>query len=118
MIGVCDGHGVQGHLVSNFVKINLPKILQELILNQFPTQNNANNIYEDDMNKSQIIKSKERSFLPPLAAGKKNGKIFDYDDHSNALNYPTYNNDETLIQSENEQSSKKQSNVLSEFWFS
>ena len=52
MIGVCDGHGVQGHLVSNSVKINLPKILQELILNQFPTQNNVNNIYEDDMNKS------------------------------------------------------------------
>lgn len=31
MMGVCDGHGLQGHLVSNFVKINLPKILNEAI---------------------------------------------------------------------------------------
>lgn len=31
MMGVCDGHGLQGHLVSNFVKINLPKILNEII---------------------------------------------------------------------------------------
>jgi hypothetical protein len=39
-------------------------------------------------------KSKERSFLPPLA-GKKNAKIFEYEDYSNIQNYPTYNNDET-----------------------
>jgi serine/threonine protein phosphatase PrpC len=25
--GVCDGHGVNGHHVSDFVKKNLPKIL-------------------------------------------------------------------------------------------
>jgi serine/threonine protein phosphatase PrpC len=31
MMGVCDGHGVHGHLVSNFVKNNLPKILKDLI---------------------------------------------------------------------------------------
>lgn len=31
MMGVCDGHGIQGHLVSNFVKINLPKILSNMI---------------------------------------------------------------------------------------
>jgi serine/threonine protein phosphatase PrpC len=27
MFGVCDGHGINGHHVSNFVKKNLPKIL-------------------------------------------------------------------------------------------
>jgi serine/threonine protein phosphatase PrpC len=27
MFGVCDGHGINGHLVSDFVKKNLPKIL-------------------------------------------------------------------------------------------
>jgi serine/threonine protein phosphatase PrpC len=32
MMGVCDGHGVQGHLVSNFIKVNLPKILSNLML--------------------------------------------------------------------------------------
>jgi len=31
MMGVADGHGLQGHLVSNFVKIHLPKILSNLI---------------------------------------------------------------------------------------
>ena len=30
MVGVCDGHGIHGHLVSNYVKVNLPKILLEL----------------------------------------------------------------------------------------
>jgi serine/threonine protein phosphatase PrpC len=27
MFGVCDGHGVNGHLVSDFVKKNLPRII-------------------------------------------------------------------------------------------
>jgi serine/threonine protein phosphatase PrpC len=31
MIGVMDGHGVFGHNVSQFVKVNLPLILQNLI---------------------------------------------------------------------------------------
>jgi len=31
MLGVCDGHGAQGHLVSNYVKVNLPKTLTEKI---------------------------------------------------------------------------------------
>lgn len=31
MLGVCDGHGAQGHLVSNFVKVNLPRILNEKV---------------------------------------------------------------------------------------
>jgi serine/threonine protein phosphatase PrpC len=34
MMGVCDGHGVHGHLVSNFVKMNLPKTLSDMILNK------------------------------------------------------------------------------------
>jgi len=31
MFGVCDGHGVNGHLVSDFVKKNLPRILSSAI---------------------------------------------------------------------------------------
>jgi len=31
MMGVMDGHGVNGHQVSSFVKINLPIILQHLM---------------------------------------------------------------------------------------
>jgi len=30
-MGVLDGHGLQGHLVSNFVKLTLPKILNDII---------------------------------------------------------------------------------------
>lgn len=40
MVGVADGHGAHGHLVSNYVKINLPKILGEMIT--------SNKINEDD----------------------------------------------------------------------
>ena len=52
MMGVCDGHGAVGHLVSNFVKVNLPKILTGLILNK-------------DDNGSQAGRGrKQKSFLP------------------------------------------------------
>ena len=33
-MGVCDGHGIYGHLVSNFVKMTLPKILSDIIQKQ------------------------------------------------------------------------------------
>ena len=42
MMGVCDGHGIHGHLVSNFVKVNLPKILADLIKNGNKNNNNNN----------------------------------------------------------------------------
>ncbi len=35
MFGVCDGHGVNGHLVSDFVKKNLPRILSTAINSVF-----------------------------------------------------------------------------------
>lgn len=50
MVGVCDGHGIHGHLVSNYVKINLPKILLELI-------------WKEKRVPQQVDKS---GFLPPL----------------------------------------------------
>lgn len=53
-MGVCDGHGVQGHLVSNYVKVNLPKILAGMILGQKDT----------DTKKSQ-------AFLPAIGASKQ-----------------------------------------------
>jgi serine/threonine protein phosphatase PrpC len=31
MMGVADGHGLQGHLVSQFVKVQMPKILSAMI---------------------------------------------------------------------------------------
>jgi serine/threonine protein phosphatase PrpC len=38
MMGVMDGHGVNGHLVSNYVKSSLPKILINLLAGQTPEQ--------------------------------------------------------------------------------
>jgi len=74
MMGVCDGHGIHGHLVSNFVKINLPKILQDLIHNK-----KGANGYKDEYGSAKKAgmsqkgkSSKLQSFLPPL--GKKLGK--------------------------------------------
>lgn len=55
MMGVCDGHGVVGHLVSNYVKVNLPKILSNLIL-------------------QKSDEKKTKSFLPQI-----NGKVNAYD---------------------------------------
>ena len=59
MMGVCDGHGLQGHLVSNFVKVNLPKILQNLIWN---------NPLEKDSG-GGVIK-KHGNFLPLISNNK------------------------------------------------
>jgi serine/threonine protein phosphatase PrpC len=36
MLGVMDGHGVNGHNVSQYVKQQLPAILQNLIAGQSP----------------------------------------------------------------------------------
>ncbi len=56
-MGVADGHGAVGHLVSNFVKINLPKILSNFI------QKKGN---KDDGGSPQKIKKATKSFLPQI----------------------------------------------------
>ena len=38
MIGVMDGHGVFGHTVSQFTRVNLPLILNGLIKGSFKTE--------------------------------------------------------------------------------
>lgn len=57
-MGVCDGHGAVGHLVSNFVKVNLPKILSNLILNKGEAANQAGR------------GKKQKSFLPQIGGSK------------------------------------------------
>ena len=54
---MCDGHGAVGHLVSNFVKVNLPKILSGLILNK------------DDSGSQAARGRKQKSFLPQIGMG-------------------------------------------------
>ena len=57
MMGVCDGHGGVGHLVSNFVKINLPKILANFIQKK-PSSDNSPNVPK--------VKKASKSFLPSI----------------------------------------------------
>lgn len=63
-MGVCDGHGTNGHMISDFVKKNLPKILSELIIEAI--KGGKSRFIED--RKSLISKKKEsqKSILPPL----------------------------------------------------
>ena len=58
MMGVADGHGLQGHQVSNYVKVNLPKILSSLINNR-------------PLEKLDNISSKKNSFLPNIGGKNK-----------------------------------------------
>jgi serine/threonine protein phosphatase PrpC len=55
MMGVCDGHGSVGHLVSNFVKINLPKLLSNFINKKTSNENNIDK-----------VKKVTKSFLPSI----------------------------------------------------
>ena len=76
MMGVCDGHGVQGHLVSNYVKTNMPKILNETILSQMSPNRFGDEMLRDDANLSSNNKAKKSdksNFLPPLI---KNGRNY------------------------------------------
>lgn len=113
-MGVCDGHGLQGHLVSNYVKINLPKILNETIHLQNGPQNND---YQKDDGQIGVApwrknNKKGRSFLPPLFNNKAQGRnVHDYDSNN-------YYNEESQVQSENEQQYQKKPSILVENWFS
>lgn len=73
MMGVCDGHGSVGHLVSNYVKVNLPKILSNMILKK-----------EDP---SRGV-SKQKSFLPQIGGSKHD---VDDSDIENQINGPPAN---------------------------
>lgn len=64
MMGVCDGHGVHGHLVSNFVKMNLPKTLSDMVLNR------KSSSPLNDYGFSPSKKSK-KGFLPSIGNRKK-----------------------------------------------
>lgn len=88
-MGVADGHGVHGHLVSNFVKMNLPKILSDMIQNKQPSP-------IDNYGISPVKKNK-KSFLPTIGSRKK------------------YEIDGENIQSENE-AANRNDNLISEHW--
>jgi len=91
MMGVCDGHGIHGHLVSNFVKVNLPKILADLIKNG-NKNNNLINDYASSPGKGNnrngpIFKNQKppklnQSFLPPLTKRNGKGKQYEIDGSS------------------------------------
>ena len=106
MMGIADGHGAHGHLVSNFVKVNLPKILTELI------QTGGKQSYVDEAYASPARKKAKKNgvgFLPPLGRQRQNRGLYDVD------NLVPYQEEAYQIQSENEANSKS---VIGEQWLS
>ncbi len=76
MFGVCDGHGVNGHLVSDFVKKNLPRILSTLInqiigpfVSGIKQKKNRDGSLASIKQKRSLVK--DDITLPPLVKGSK-----------------------------------------------
>jgi serine/threonine protein phosphatase PrpC len=63
MMGVADGHGLQGHHVSNYVKVNLPKILAKMI-NSRPTDKPENSMNPNKNNGLPNIQKDKRKNSP------------------------------------------------------
>ena len=76
-MGVCDGHGSVGHLVSNFVKINLPKLLSNFINKKTSNENNIDK-----------VKKVTKSFLPSIG-GKPQQEVNDSESDNSGENSPS-----------------------------
>lgn len=76
-MGVCDGHGSVGHLVSNFVKINLPKLLSNFINKKTSNENNIDK-----------VKKVTKSFLPSIG-GKPQQEANDSESDNSGENSPS-----------------------------
>lgn len=63
MFGVCDGHGINGHLVSDFVKKNLPRILGAMFVQVLSS--GFKKVSKPKKGKAVLI-HKEDVILPPL----------------------------------------------------
>lgn len=79
LFGVCDGHGVNGHLISDFVKKHVPRILSSMI--NLAIGGNAISKHKpgDPINDTSKFKKKiidARTILPPLVRNSS----FDHDD--------------------------------------
>ena len=66
IFGVCDGHGEYGHLASEYVKNNLPLIINEKLSNLITYQKIKTNITENIPNNLQHQKSKSSNNLPKI----------------------------------------------------
>ena len=68
MFGVMDGHGINGHLVSDFVKKNLPQILSSIIRGGAGYESHNNNVFYGEIHekKKGAKVNNKNSFLPPL----------------------------------------------------
>jgi serine/threonine protein phosphatase PrpC len=68
MFGVCDGHGINGHMVSDFVKKNLPRILSAMFVQVI---SNGRKKHRKGASKVMTIAQKEDVVLPPLVKNQK-----------------------------------------------
>jgi serine/threonine protein phosphatase PrpC len=78
MFGVMDGHGINGHHVSEFVRKHLPNVLSSLIEggNGYDAFNNRNSLVSGKKNLKKSVPTRS-NYLPSLIAGAgTNGKEF------------------------------------------
>ena len=95
MLGVCDGHGANGHLVSDYVKKTLPVITAKLIHEAIGhiSRKSSQNFLKNSSGKPKNPKSKEGggNILPPLVKMQKNKSsylqtdVIEFETKGNAL---------------------------------
>ena len=86
-MGVCDGHGLQGHLVSNFVKVNLPQILSAMIQKQPIDKLGGSN-----------SPSKKTIHLPSIGSNNHKKSPYDIEGPGSSSNNLVTENDEPAAQ--------------------
>ena len=59
LFGVCDGHGVNGHFVSEFVKEILPENIEYCLIKNKALKKSTKNVVENSLRESFIKTSKE-----------------------------------------------------------
>ena len=64
--GVCDGHGSNGHLVSKFVKNNLPYILYENIISKISDQSDINSFIKESFHDSFLLVENKLKLCPKI----------------------------------------------------
>ena len=91
-LGVMDGHGVNGHMVSAFVKANMPVILQYLMkgatVPDLVLQNNKI-VNKKGKGKSSLGGNQPNNGFLPSIAGRGSGAVKSRENSSEKHNMPT-----------------------------
>ena len=106
MIGVLDGHGQNGHLISEFVKVQMPRILEQKVCDEIETQKKKS---ITNKSKEKLLKKSGKK-LPPLAEQKK-----DTDFKSNWMTFDPEVRDEIISESFKDTHEAIKGRILADF---